>query len=264
MKSINAEFVHQFIIEPEYEDNNLSRLFKVALKSLRMPKAMHGPNSFDLLKEIDTKALPAHEFYQICLFEIYAVSLIGTLRIWKNYLIDYREKYNYSWEHYATEKRYNAIKEFGGEDGDYDENGNIAPVKNNEELRDCTIVRDITGFNNACYHMELSDICLILSYIANGERLDIFNLLESFTGKPIQKIRVNTDGSSEPISKLDSQIESIENESKYVSAFETIRKLIPHFKSIYKDLCSQDPFKDNKSYFENLESMVDDIHNLTF
>ena len=59
------------------------------------------------------------------LFEDYASSFVAKLRQIINTISIYDTEFGFRWKYYASSKRINLIKEYGGDDEDYNKDGSV-------------------------------------------------------------------------------------------------------------------------------------------
>lgn len=181
---------HDFFKKIE-DDSKLAALFNKVMDKLQILRVATAPRYFG-----DKNDMYAEKYYNICLWEIWLHEAIKTLRKWEEGLGEYFEDFNGSWKYYAAYKRIEYIKEFGGEDSDYNEDGSIRTEHiTDEELKPYALTESIfsKGMRDIVLDADMNDLypmCMAISISANMHIEDFFSSI----GKPIPIYKKNEDG----------------------------------------------------------------------
>lgn len=125
------------------DSSNLAILFNEIFSKLDIVRLVSAPATFELL---ESKEQDLGLFHETCLWEMYLHGVIKKLHQWMEILEEYENEFNSSWEYYASSKRIEAIKDYGGDESDYDSEGNIrAQGLTYEDLKCYTVVCDLVS-----------------------------------------------------------------------------------------------------------------------
>lgn len=105
-ETIDHDSSSAFFLNKVFKSMHLARLVSA-------PKVFGGSDPSVKKKKDRLKEQEYRMFYQTCLFELYAHSLIRKIEDWQKILDEYLNDYSGSWEYYARSKRLESIKEYG-------------------------------------------------------------------------------------------------------------------------------------------------------
>lgn len=241
------------------DKSKLAALFNNVMDKINILRIATAPRFFG-----DKNEIFAERYYDTCLWEIWLHEAIDTLRIWEKELGEYIEEFNGSWKYYASYKRIESIKRFGGEDSDYNEDGSIRTENiTDEELKPYTITDSLfnKGMRDIVLDADMDDLypmCLSVSTSTKIHAEDYFSTI----GKPIPVYKKNEDGtftemsfSEKVISRAVSELEG----DDLCNLMIDIARLICSLSLLGK---TYEPTKDNSSEFSAFKSVVSKLLNL--
>lgn len=243
------------------DKSKLAALFNNVMDKINVLRIVTAPRFFG-----DKNEMFAEEYYDTCLWEIWLHEAIATLRIWEKELGEYIEEFNGSWKYYASCKRIESIKEFGGEDGDYNEDGSIRTENiTDEELKPYTITDSLfnKGMRDIVLDADMNDLypmCLAVSTSTKIHAEDFFSTI----GKPIPVYKKNEDGTFTEMSfseKVTSRAVSELEGEDLCSLMLDITRLICSLSLLGK---TYEPTLDNSSELSAFKSVVSKLLNLDF
>lgn len=125
------------------DSSHLALLFNEVLSKLDIVRLVSAPSTFERLESLEQDF---RLFHETCLWEMYLHGVIEKLNHWIEILDEYESEFNSSWEYYASSKRIEAIKDCGGDESDYDSDGNIRTQGlSHEDLKCYTIVYNLVS-----------------------------------------------------------------------------------------------------------------------
>ena len=241
------------------DKSKLAALFNNVMDKINILRIATAPRFFG-----DKNEMFAERYYDTCLWETWLHEAIDTLRIWEKELGGYIEDFNGSWKYYASYKRIESIKRFGGEDGDYNEDGSIRTENiTDEELKPYTITDSLfnKGMRDIVLDADMNDLypmCLAVSTSTKIHAEDFF----STTNKPIPVYKKNNDGtftemsfSEKVISRAVSELEG----EDLCNLMMDITRLICSLSLLGK---TYEPTLDNSSELSAFKSVVSKLLNL--
>lgn len=197
MKSIELKFVKMKRIEDE---SKLAELFNIVMGHLERSRLFTAP--IDFHTEIQKTGEPQSIFYDSCLWELYMHNVVLKLKEWKETVTEYLNDYKGSWEYYAHAKRLSIIKEYGGEESDYDEEGKIRTQGLTEDdLFSYTLSILLTdGVRNAATSAYPKHLESMFHFIATGVRHDPLEMIQKVTGKTLKQYKKDENGNMVEVS----------------------------------------------------------------
>jgi hypothetical protein len=242
--------------------SNLAKLFNMAFESAETARMFSCP---DLINEFDNdqeRYRVVSNFYDLCQFDVYANSVIEKLLEWKELVNEYNTEFKGSWKYYASSKRIDSIKEWGGDDDDYNPDGSIKTNIPDKRLYYYGIIpylisldtRDIF-MDYTIKHLETPIVAILLH--GRNSILDIFSKM----GTPMPTYRhengelIKNDWTDELFEKANRNVSSDLLVDGLFSAVVAVRNLIDDVLKLKKT-------KDNKEFFLALPQRIDDILDL--
>lgn len=199
-------------------------------------------------------------FYEMCLFETYLISAFEHLTRWRANATKYNTEFAGSWKYYALADRIESIKEYGGEDEDYNEDGTVKTDLTDEQLRGSDIVTQMTDYNDIFLTTNPGDWEIINTLLQQRSDFSLSKMFERM-GKPILSYRSE---SGELIQNTWADERLLEAKEQYVSdsISEIINSVIDELCTLVKQVNSLRWNTDNKKFFANLPARIDAILNL--
>ncbi|MDR1348023.1 MAG: hypothetical protein LBJ63_06290 [Prevotellaceae bacterium] len=184
-EQLNYELFH-----PVDESTALGRFINIVFSKLFMARAISAPISYEAVKEKgkkieNHKERAALHFYDLCLGELYLHSIIDNLNRWQRILKEYNEEFQSNWRYYASSKRLDSIREYGGEADDYNDDGSIKTDVSDEELLNYSVIGDLIpdSWSDTFIHTIPQDLYPFASFIPVNEKINAFEIFEQCFGK---------------------------------------------------------------------------------
>lgn len=244
------------------DSTSLGKLFNQVFKELEILRMISSPDTTTVNGWNNSEQ--ALLFYEICLIEKYMHSIMKNLTEWQTACKRYSNEFHFSWKYYALSHRIELIKEFGGEEEDYNEDGSIRTDLSDDELINDTIVIELADpYLKSIFLSTTPMNCLAICYmIVNTESNSIFNFFKEMTGKPLKTYRRNENGefiendwADEVMQKSKRQLLHENIAVTFWSVLSTVRNLIDQVEKLPKT-------EDNKEFFQLLPQKIEDIFNL--
>jgi hypothetical protein len=200
----------------------------------------------------------------MCLIEQYLHSIVVNLSKWETLIAKYNKEFQSSWKYFALSNRMDLIKEFGGEDDDYNEDGSIRTDVSDEELTDDTVVAELLDYscNNIFISTTPADCLKICYMIIHAGNFCIIDFLKEKSGKRIKTYRmgeygemIQNDWTDEAMQKARKQLEHENIAEIFWSVLLFVNELIRHVEKLPRT-------EDNKEFFQLLPKAIDNIFNL--
>lgn len=184
------------------DDSKLALMFNGIMKQLTPLRTMCAPDSFRRDEGIagfqDTK------FCDFCRYELWMHGVIDRLNRWQEMLCDYFVEYGGSWKYYAATNRLAFLTEYGGDEKDYEADGETIRREGleDEEYEPYTIVHDLydEGWRDIVQDTLPADINGLCVDLMANSRIDVLAGLKKFFGTDIQAYRKDDKGVMKPLS----------------------------------------------------------------
>ncbi len=125
------------------DDSVLAKNLNKVLHGLFLFRLVASPSTFEHYQKMKKEGV-ADMFYLSCLFVKWATECVERVKSWQSVTSDYLSEYNGSWRYYAASKRLESIREYGGDDDDYDGEGNVIEAGiSDEKLSRYSVVGDL-------------------------------------------------------------------------------------------------------------------------
>ena len=131
------------LLERVDNSTKLGKLFNRCMDSVDTMRIISSPVDFSEKENTNVAVM----FYDSCLIELYLHSVIDSLNRLRSIANKYINEFGCNWKYYATCNRSDLIQEYGGDENDYDDSGNIVPATD-EKLISYSIVSDIQSEHN--------------------------------------------------------------------------------------------------------------------
>lgn len=241
------------------DKSKLAFFFNEVLSKLDIIRIFSCPTTFEKLD----KGI-ALRFYEGCLWEMYFHKVVSKLNHWNTLLYNYFTEYEGSWKYYASSKRLELIKEYGGEDSDYDSSGNIRTLNlSTEDLKHYTIVSDMIPDDWEDIAQEtkpehLETLCISLKVEAKTSLTDIF---KKSTGQELTMYK-EENGKMVPMTFADKALSQASDEAFADGYSALILYVCKEMQFIIERIKGLDKFKDNKEELESISVVINDLLNL--
>lgn len=240
------------------DDSNLAYVFNEALRSLEVIRICSSPTTFEKAIK-DEGEHCADLFYETCLWEMYLHSVISKLHEWEDGLNEYFNEFEGSWRYYASSKRIECIREYGGDEQDYDDEGNIRTMNlTDKELEVYTIINDLMHDDWKDIVQEtkpehLNGLCAALQTQA---KISITDILKNISGAEIDSYKTDEVGNMVRMTFADKVLMKASDENKADDLSVVILFVCNSIQIIIEKIKSLSRFNDNKN---ELSSMYKDI-----
>lgn len=229
------------------DDSNLACCFNEVLRKLDVVRMITSPSTFERMSEdVDQHCIDL--FYESCLWEMYLHGVISKLHGWQAAIDKYLKEFEGSWKYYASYKRIESIKEYGGEDEDYDDNGNIRIVNlSDKDLEHYTIIGDLiqNDWRDIVQETKPEHLDGLLAALQTQGEISITDIVTKITGQGFSVYREDEKGGMVEMSFADKVLLRISNKSSAEELAIVILFACTSIQSIIEELKSLDKFKDN-------------------
>ena len=241
----------------------LGKMFNKVLSVLEIPRGISAPET--TTEDGWNNTAQALMFYELCLMEQYLHSIIHNLTEWQMLTKKYAGEFHYSWKYFALSNRMDLIKEYGGEDYDYNKDGSIRTDFSDEELVNDTIVAELNDTHSkSIFHsttpMNCLTMCNMIVYLGAN---CIIDFLKKTSEKPIKTYRkgdddelIENDWIDEAMHKAAKELEHEDLATIFWSALLAVYALVLQVKDLPKT-------EDNKDFFMSLPKKIDRIFQLS-
>lgn len=196
------------------DDSRLADLFNQVLHELDIVRMMSAPSTFEIEKKGENCAAL---FYESCLWEMYLHGVIDKLNFWKNLLNEYETEFGSNWKYYASSKRLESIKEYGGDDKDYDTEGNIRTLNlSNEDLECYSILTDLVqdDWRDIVQETKAEHLSGLCASLQTQAKISITDVLKNISGQEIPMYKEDKDGNMVKMTFADRALSKASDESR--------------------------------------------------
>lgn len=251
----------QYSFSKNIEGNEpLTHLFNAVLKEmsfLRMISAPSSTYSFEHSSDSMSKT-----FFDCCIAEVYFNRVIDELRKWKTDTIKYVNEFQCSWKYYSLSRKNDLSNEYGHDDTDYDDNGDLRTSFTDDELSPYTLPGTWLGYNDIFLTAEPSDFAFISRILENVGIFSFLKFKEAMGWGEIKTYTQEEDGSMKQMSWEDEVLQDAEKQIHADSLSEIMKWVLYSVRILVNEVSNLNPTEDNKEYFESLVSRIDNILNL--
>lgn len=202
----------------------------------------------------------AFAFYEFCLLEEYFKSVIDHLAKWSSYAEQYNGEFAGRWRYYAASDRLESINEYGGEDDDYDDDGNVLLDVTDSKLKSYSLVNQMRDYNDIFLTSKPSDWLLIYNALHVQSEMSIFKIFEHM-GTPIHSHRMEN-GEMVQNTWADERLHEAVTQSNCDMLAAVLFSVATAVSLLAKRVNKLKPNSDNKKFFSGLPGQIDDILNL--
>ena len=237
----------------------LVNLFNNILDKMDFFRIVSAPsNTFNFRHARDH--ISAKIFFDCCITETYFNSAIDHLRKWKREAEIYISVFNCSWKYYALSRHKDLIKEYGYDESDYDENGDIKTSFTDEEIKGYSILCSWTGYNEIFLTSHPSDFNFALQVLDNVN-LFSFTSMKNALGIDIQSKRL-VDGHLVDNDFADEVLIDAREQHQASEMGDLLSIVLVEINHLVKDIEGLNPMEDNKDFFKELPRRIENLLNL--
>ena len=238
----------------------LAVYFNKIIGELETVRIFSSPRTFEDTKK-ENKDYSAI-FYQTVLWELWFHGVVERLNEWNEILNEYFSEYEGKWKFYACSKRLEAIKEYGGEETDYNEDGSIKTLNLTEDdLRYHTVLSEM--IQDDCRDIVQETTCADLQYMIFCLKAHAsFSLSDAFKecfGKEIATYKQDENGNMVPMSFADKAMDKAVEQYTADGMAIGITLVCEFIQRIIRDIRAMDKFSDNR---DKLIQIHKDVRNI--
>lgn len=192
MKSIDDIIEEKNLPEPR-----LVTFMKTVRNKMNMARIISRPRTFE---DIDSEqfAFMAYEFFKITLCDDYLETLPKRIDEWIKECEEYFNEFAGSWEYYARAKRIDLINEYGGDDGDYNDDGSIKKDVTLDELSSYSILNELV-FNECRDIIQDTNLKHIIHFTSNIKAdgmFDMREMMKCIAGHTVPSYHIDEEGNA--------------------------------------------------------------------
>ncbi|MBK5722387.1 hypothetical protein JGH11_16040 [Dysgonomonas sp. Marseille-P4677] len=260
---------YEFFEQIEH-DSTLAFFFNKVFKNMDLARIISSPKSFNessYLKSRKKRKKYNNDtykmFYQTCLFEMYAHAVIKKLEDWQKIIHEYLSEFNGSWEYYARSKRIDMINKYGGDDDDYDDNGNIVKNVPDDKLLSYSIILDLIpdDWRDIVIETKPDDLEYISRYISLNSSFSIKDMAKSIGFENLKTYRMQN-GVMVENTEDDELLHSIENTTKSENATVMLLTICMIINQFVKEINTLQKDEDNKEFLSVLLSRIQNLFDM--
>lgn len=245
------------------DDSNIAAMFNKAMKKTLPLRISCAPKSFQEMREHQEHVVV--HFYEMCLCEMWMHRVVEMLREWDRLIEEYFNEFSGSWKFYALTKRIDSIKECGGEDDDYTEDGAIKNVFPDDKLIPYSIIKKLIpdDFKDIVFDSNINDLMVIPGIITVASQIHFEDFIKETYGKELNIYKQGDDGEMIPMSKMEKSLDKIGREAEGEDLALLIKGIISTlYTTILLVKTGLSATEDNKYQIQRLHSLVKGMLNL--
>lgn len=242
------------------EDCTLAIYFNKVINELDIVKILFAPKTFEDTKEENRDF--AERLYQSCLWELWFYRSLSRLHEWDDTLNKYFSEYEGKWEFYACSKRLEAIKEYGGEETDYNEDGSIKTLSLTEDdLRYHTVLGEMVqdDWRDIVQETTCADLQYMISCLKTRASFSLPDAFKECFGKEIATYKQDENGNMVPMSFADKAMDKAVEQYTADGMAIGITLVCEFIQRIIRDIRAMDKFSDNR---DKLIQIHKDVRNI--
>ncbi|MDR2057656.1 MAG: hypothetical protein LBP83_05135 [Dysgonamonadaceae bacterium] len=247
------------------ESTKLGKFFNLVLSNLEISRILHAPKTFIRKDSALYEHLPCseHEFYRLCLLEIYLHSIISNLHRWKEETKEYINEFSCRWRYYASAKRLESIREYGGGEEDYKPDGSIKTAVGNEVLSHYHIAEYLApDMNDIFTQTELSDLIFISGHLITESKMDISDMLQGAFGGERPKSYRMENGKMIQNEWTDDILRKVQNENDAWLTVDTLFGVFHEVATLVNTVKNMSRTDDHEAFFRRLPGKIQDLIDL--
>lgn len=245
------------------DKTEFERFIDIVKKKFLLSKIITTPRTFEDLKHDFSNEI-ATDFYKLKLCSDYLDELPKRITMWISTIDEYLSEFQGKWKYYAHSKRRDLINEFGGDECDYDEDGEIKMKLTDEELSSYHILNDLIWeeCRDIIQDTVPDDVKVLLQYIMVDARIDIHEIIRNINpDKNIPSYRIE-DGqvientpNDEVVNKVSRMVDADDICSLFTIVFYIICGIVGYVRFLKKEKIMDD-------CVDELKKLKDDLHRL--
>lgn len=240
------------------ETNNLAIFLNRCLKSLDSVLIFTEPRTFKTVQEEGGHDM-CYLYCQCVLFESYATSLTKKLAHIVSVIEEYKGEFNSKWKFYALSKRIESIKKYGGDEDDYDENGNIITENISDNKLDIySVIEDLyyDDWTDIVQNTEPTDLCEITTMLATNASITPTDLFRITLGKTILPSKIDGNGNVTKMTLDDVAMQKALDRVEADDLSTTLHLLCGAIQYMYSKIKILNKHKDNKDELNAIQDIA--------
>ncbi len=260
-------------------EDNLSELFNKYQNLLFDIEITFSPWRFSMREYERNKIFEAAVIRRSEEFTFKLIILTNSLKSIRNNIISasgliqkYLNEYNGDWQYFASLNRVELIREFGGEDEDFNPDGSIVFKQEEESLKDYTVYHELTRYIE---HSGNSDRGEFIGTSGPGDFEDLskiaankndFNILSFFRqqGKDIPMYVKGEDGEMKPLSTIERLEKEGFEDLQNAGIVELFNLVLLDCEELSKFFQTINPLSNSKEQYTELLNRLQRILNLDY
>ena len=249
----------------DYDNPTMIGKFAAMLKQkMSLMRIASLPRGFDDTHrpEFNTMA-QTHYITELC--DEYLDKLPGRIEEFITELERYFGEFQGNWKYYAASHRLDMIEEYGADESDYNEDGEIKKTDlTDDELKPYTIIHElgIDGWRDIIKDTEEQDFYWFLSGVQVDAQMDMSTMIRQLNGgKRIPSYRINDDGEFVENTVEDEDLMRASRMADADSINPVVYTVLYVMRDIYRRLegVMESPFEDHR---ELLNTILEDCYRL--
>lgn len=255
---------YEFFEEIEHK-SLLAAFLNKAMYELHLARMLVAPTSYRSDERFEEKGMNvenAMRFYQTCLFEVYAHSLIPKLEDWLKFIQEYLSDFNGSWEYYARSRRLRLINEWGGDDCDYNNDGSIKTDVDIEVLKNYSVIDRLVAddLKDIAAQTKPEDLNFIYDCIGANGSFSIQDMFKAMGAGDIKSYR-QENGRMIENTKEDELLHSISSQDSSESKASLLYEITYIMESTVKEIKNLPRDENNIEYLKSLHTRICNLLN---
>lgn len=247
------------------EDNShLALLFNEILSKLNIVRLISAPATFELL---ESKKQDLGLFHETCLWEMYLHGVIEKLNHWIEILNEYESEFGSSWKYYASAKRIESIKEYGGEESDYDSEGNVRTENLTSKDLECyAVTRDLVqdDWQDIVQETTLDHLGGLVNALQAHAKLSVRDIFKKLYNHDIPMYKQDENGNMVKMTFADETLMKTSDELRAEDYSSIVLCVCYNIQQIVGRIKALDPFNDNKKELVSIRKHSEAMLNLKF
>lgn len=242
------------------DDCKLAFFCNKVIEKLDIVRMFSSPRTFNDVKKENRDC--ADIFYQTVLWELWFHYMVSRFHEWDDMLNEYFSEYEGKWKFYACSKRLESIKEYGGEESDYNEDGSIRTLNLTEDdLKFYTVLGKMVQDDCRDIVQETTyyDLQYMVSCLKAQASFSISDTFKECFGKEITTYKQDEDGNMVSINFADKALNKAvkQNEADIMDSY--IYLICTFIEKTIEKIKSMNMFCDNT---EELSQIHKDVKNM--
>lgn len=246
------------------DKSNLASIFNLVLGKLDIVRMTSAPTTFEKgLRDVRGIEL----FYESCLWELYLHGVVDKLNRWKNVLDEYKTEFESSWKYYASSKRIESINEYGGEDGDYNEDGNIRTLNlTDKDLEYYTVIRDLVqdDWRDIVQETKPEHLSGLYSALQTQAKISITDIFKDVSGKELNMYKQDVNGEMVKMNIADRALSKASDELKAEDLSNTVLFVCHCIQFLIEKIEKLDKFNNNQAELSSINRDIECLLSTNF